>query len=96
MNDTVRIVMVGGIGLAVAALGRHRRHHGHHPRLDHRRAGHGCGGHHHGGHDHLRDPQWQGLTEDEARAKLTDRLHDQADVDAAVDELDTRGYLAGG
>lgn len=53
-----------------------------------------CHGHH-GPMAYLEHSEWRGLTEDEARVKLASRHgDDQTAVDAAVEYLDERGYLA--
>lgn len=95
MHDPAKLMIAGGIAFAAVALGHHHRHAHHGGHRHHPRGQHGCGGHQH--HHHIvGGREWQGLTEGEARTKLAERLDDPAAVDAVVDQLDTRGYLARG
>ncbi|MGI9604236.1 MAG: hypothetical protein ACR2QE_20325 [Acidimicrobiales bacterium] len=90
MEIITKYAVVGGVAALVLA----GTHHGGHRRCGgwsrRRRHGRRSDSGRFGGR------QWQGLTEAEARTKLMEQLGDESAVDAAIDELDTRGYLAEG
>ena len=87
------ILMIAGAVVAAKLVTARHHHHAEHGHQPGHRPGSGCHGPH--GQAYLHQPEWRGLTETEARTKLTDRLGDDLTaVDEAIDFLDAHGYLA--
>ena len=90
-----RTILIIAGAVVAAKLMATRHHHDSAPGHQHGHGpGRGCHGTH-GAHAFLHQPEWRGLTEDEARAKLADRLGgDQTAIDEAIAYLEEHGYLA--
>jgi len=92
MKARTILIIAGAVVAAKLVAARH-----HHRSGEDHRPGHGPSGCHgpHGGNAYLHQPEWRGLTEDEARTKLAGRVgNDQTVVDEAIAYLDEHGYLA--